>query len=92
MSHMHIVTGTLPSGETVKVERYLRGWEAYLKIVVDDVVWHDSQPDKKEMEQVCLLRERAMAIQSKKRDEKRLKVHFNAKLYLNSTGLDSAGE
>ena len=76
------VSGFLPSGEKVEVTRYLSGWQVYLKITVNGFIQHDCKVEPDEIEQVNILRERAMTAFDNRRDLERAAVRRNTKAYL----------
>jgi hypothetical protein len=78
----HIVTGTLPNGEIVKVERYLRHWDAYLRVSIDGIVWHDDIPTKEEQHSVNVLRDSAMENQSRNEELRRENVRWLGRTHL----------
>ena len=66
------VVGTLRGGnEVVTVERRLDNWNVNLKITVSGHVWHDCPVTKDEIHQVNILRESALANESKQADVRR---------------------
>lgn len=76
------VTGTLPTGEKIVVSRHQCGWEVNLKIVIDDILWHDSPAMPNEQQAFNTLQSKALEDQFNNSRLKRDKVNKSAQSLL----------
>lgn len=76
------VLGHFADGTTIKVDRYLHGWDVHLRITVNGIVWHDTDVEKDEIHQVNILRESAFTNESIKIDKLRADVRELAAMWL----------
>jgi hypothetical protein len=64
----------------VTVQRYLRGWQPWIRVTIDGLVMHDSDAGPEDRHAYNILLESAMAERSNQQDTKRA--------YLNSVCMD----